>query len=55
MGKLRATIDLAPGTTEDMALGAAEAEPLIAKLLEGKRIVKRIYVPNRVINFVIAS
>ena len=35
-------------------LAAAKAEPNVARVLEGKRIVKEIYVPNRIVNFVVA-
>ena len=36
-------------------LAAAEAEPNVARLLAGKRVVKRIHVPNRIVNFVVAG
>jgi leucyl-tRNA synthetase len=55
MGKLRGTVALAPGSDEAAVLRAAEAESNVARLLEGKRIVKRVYVPNRIVNFVIAG
>ncbi len=55
MGKLRATIDAAPDAPADEVLAAAAAEPNVARLLEGKRIVKRIHVPNRIVNFVVAG
>ena len=55
MGKLRTTIDVAPDAVEDDVLARAAAEPNVAKALEGKRIVKRIYVKNRIVNFVIAG
>ncbi len=55
LGKLRGTVAMAPGSTEADVLEAAAAEPNVAKLLEGKRIVKRVYVPNRIVNFVIAG
>ena len=55
MGKLRATIDAAPDAPADQVLAAAAAEPNVARLLEGKRIVKRIHVPNRIVNFVVAG
>ena len=54
-GKLRGTIALPPGTSDHDAFAAAEAEPNVARLLEGKRIVKRIYVPDRIVNFVVAG
>jgi len=27
----------------------------VARALEGKRVVKRVYVPNRIVNFVITG
>jgi leucyl-tRNA synthetase len=36
-------------------IAAAEAEPHVAQGLAGKRIVRRIHVPNRIVNFVIAG
>ena len=55
MGKLRGTIDVAPDAVEDDVLAAAAAEANVARALEGKRIVKRVYVKNRIVNFVIAG
>ncbi|HEX2942532.1 MAG TPA: leucine--tRNA ligase [Rhodopila sp.] len=55
MGKLRGTVDVPPDSPADVVLAAAEAEPNVAKALEGKRIVKRVHVPNRIVNFVIAG
>jgi leucyl-tRNA synthetase len=55
MGKLRGTIAAAPNAPEDVVLAAAEADPNVAKALEGKRIVKRVHVPNRIVNFVVAG
>ena len=55
LGKLRGTIEMAPGAAEADVLAAAEAEPNVAKALEGKRVVKRIHVPNRIVNFVVAG
>jgi leucyl-tRNA synthetase len=54
-GKLRGTVALPPGTGAEEAYAAAQAEPNVARLLEGKRLVKRIYVPDRIINFVVAG
>ncbi len=55
LGKLRGTISLPPGSAEEDVLAAAAAETNVARLLEGKRIIKRVYVPNRIVNFVIAG
>jgi leucyl-tRNA synthetase len=54
-GKLRGTIEVAPDAAAETVLEAAEAEPNVAKALEGRRIVKRVHVPNRIVNFVVAG
>ncbi len=55
MGKLRATVELPPGADSATAIAAAEADPNVARLLEGRRVVKRIHVPDRIVNFVVAA
>ena len=55
MGKLRGTIEVAPERRPTVVLAAAEADANVAKALEGKRIVKRVHVPNRIVNFVVAG
>ena len=55
MGKLRATIDMPPGAPADQVIEAAAAEPNVARLLDGARVVKRIHVPDRIVNFVVAA
>jgi leucyl-tRNA synthetase len=55
LGKLRGTVEVAPGTEEAVVVAAAGAEPNVARLLEGKRVVKTIYVPGRIVNFVVAG
>jgi len=55
MGKLRGTIAVPPDSPADVTIAAAEADANVAKALEGKRIVKRIHVPNRIVNFVVAG
>ena len=54
-GKLRATIEMAPDCPAEQVLSTAESDPNVARLLEGKRIVKRVHVPNRIVNFVVAG
>ncbi len=53
MGKLRGTIELPPGAPAATVLAAARAEPNVARQLEGRRIVKEIHVPDRIVNFVV--
>ena len=55
MGKLRGTIEVAPDAAEAEVLAAAEGEPNVARALEGRRVVKRIHVPERIVNFVLAG
>jgi leucyl-tRNA synthetase len=55
MGKLRGTVEVPPDAPADVVLAAAEVEPNVVKALEGKRIVKRVHVPNRIVNFVVAG
>jgi leucyl-tRNA synthetase len=55
MGKLRGTIAVPPDTSRDDTLAAAKVEANVARALQGKRVVKEIYVPNRIVNFVIAG
>jgi leucyl-tRNA synthetase len=55
MGKLRGTVEVPPGAAEADVLAVAALEPNVTRALEGKRIVKRVYVPNRIVNFVVAG
>ena len=52
MGKPRAIIRISRNASKEEALEAANAEPRIRQLLEGKTIVKEIYVPGRIVNIV---
>jgi leucyl-tRNA synthetase len=54
-GKLRGTIEVAPDSDESFVLAAAQAEPNVARALVGRRVVKRVYVPRRIVNFVVAG
>ena len=54
-GKLRGTIEVAPDAPREANVAVAKAEENVAKALAGKRVVKEIYVPNRIINFVVAG
>lgn len=52
-GKLRGTIMLPRGASKDDAIATVKADGRIAPLLEGKTIVKEIYVPDRIVNIVV--
>ncbi len=55
MGKLRGKIEVLPDAPEAEVIAAAEAEPNVVRALEGRRIVKRVYVAGRIVNFVVAG
>ena len=52
-GKVRASIRLAVDCPREEALSRGKAEPNVARYLEGKTIVKEIYVPGRILNIVV--
>lgn len=51
-GKLRATITIAKDSTAEQALAVAKADEKVQEFLEGKNIIKEIYVPGKIINIV---
>jgi leucyl-tRNA synthetase len=53
LGKLRATIEVPVGASEESIFAAAEAEENVQRAIAGKPIRKRIHVPGRVVNLVI--
>ena len=55
MGRLRGTITVPPDAPAESVIAAAEVEPNVARALAGKRVVKRVHVPNRIVNFVLAE
>jgi leucyl-tRNA synthetase len=52
MGKTRATIDVPADISKEDFLKLAKQQEKVAKQLEGKTIVKEIYVPGKICNFV---
>ncbi len=52
-GKVRSTIELPVDIAKDEALALAKADPNVQKFMEGKTLVKEIYVPGRILNFVV--
>lgn len=51
-GKLRATVTIAKDADAKTAIEAAKADAKVAELLEGKTVIKEIYVPGKIINIV---
>ena len=52
-GKLRATVEIARDATEDEVFEKAIADDVVAKYLEGKNVVKKIYVKGRIFNIIV--
>ncbi|MFV0314431.1 MAG: class I tRNA ligase family protein, partial [Anaerotignum sp.] len=50
-GKLRATMEISAKATKDEVL--AQARELLGSRLDGKEIVKEIYVPGRIVNLIV--
>jgi leucyl-tRNA synthetase len=53
-GRLRGKVKVAAGSAEEGVVKLAQADSAIAHHLNGKRIVKRIFVPDRLLNLVVA-
>jgi len=54
-GKMRGTIQVGVDATKDEVLAAARALETVAKQMAGKELKKEIYVPGKIINFVVAG
>jgi leucyl-tRNA synthetase len=52
-GKVRATLRVPAGASEADVVAKAKADPAVARHIEGKRIVKVIFVPNKLLNLVV--
>ena len=52
-GKVKAVVAIPRNADKETAFELAKADEKIAQILEGKTMIKEIYVPNKIINFVI--
>ena len=52
-GKIKAKLTIAVDSDKDSVLSKAKAEAAVSSLLDGKTIVKEIYVPNKLVNIVV--
>jgi leucyl-tRNA synthetase len=52
-GRVRATLKVPAGVSEAEIVRKALADPAVARHIDGKRIVKQIYVPNKLLNLVV--
>jgi len=51
-GKVKSTVRVAPDASKEDAIAAARADAKVAAALEGKTVVKEIYVPGKIVNIV---
>jgi leucyl-tRNA synthetase len=53
-GKVRARIATPPGVDEERAWALVEGDPKVVEQLRGKTVRKRIYVPDKLVNYVVS-
>lgn len=53
LGKLRGTLEVEPGASQATLEAMAKGNEAVARFLDGKEIVKVIYVQNKILNFVV--
>ncbi len=53
LGKTRGEIQIPKGADQESAVAAARANENVARYLEGKNLVKVIYVPGRILNLIV--
>lgn len=54
-GKLRATIEVPKDAEQSLVEGKALEDANVKRFLEGTSIRKVIYVPNKIINFIVSA
>ncbi|MFH0879241.1 MAG: class I tRNA ligase family protein, partial [Lentisphaerota bacterium] len=52
-GKVRGRVSVPSGATQESVLAAARQDPSVASYLAGKAVKKEIYVPGRLVSFVV--
>jgi leucyl-tRNA synthetase len=53
LGKLRGSVEMPRGATQDQVVATALADANVARWLEGREIKKTVFVPGRLVNFVV--
>jgi len=53
LGKLRGNVVVPRGSGQEAVVAAALAEPSVARWIEGKEVRKTVFVPDRLVNFVV--
>ncbi len=51
-GKIKAKLNIVPDSAQDEVLAMAFADERVKEAVEGKNIIKQIYVPNKLVNIV---
>ena len=52
-GKVRGKVEVSPDASEDVAVAAAREQENVNKFLADKTLRKTIYVPEKILNFVV--
>ncbi len=52
-GKMRGTVEIAKDADKDAAMAAAKSNDKVSSFIDGKTVVKEIYVPGKIINIVV--
>ena len=52
-GKVRGTVEFPADATKEEVIALAKADEKVASFMEGKELVKEIYVPGKILNFVV--
>ena len=52
-GKLRAQLELPKGIDQASAFAAARQNANVQKFIDGKTVVREVFVPNRLLGFVV--
>ena len=52
-GKIKARLDVPADISAPDAIAAAKSDPAVAAQIDGKNIVKELYVPGRLVNIVV--
>ena len=52
-GRVRSTLKVPAGASETDVVAKAKSDPAVARHIEGKRLVKIIFVPNKLLNLVV--
>ena len=52
-GKVKAKLSIKTDATQDEVIALAKAEAKVAEAIEGKNIIKQIYVKGKLVNFVV--